>query len=244
MDQYEVATLKKGLLILEALREGQPMTLTEIMRIFQLNKSTTFRLLHTLENAGYIEKEDRSYRVTDKLGRTPAASNPRLDWLAVPPLNQLAQEVGETLYVGILHDLHVVTTQVVEGTHTMRIHSQVGDSSYAHLSAFGKVILAHLDEARREEILSRLTLHKNTENTFSDMHLLREHLKVIRRQGYAVDDEETEVGLRCIAAPIYYDDAVIAAVALAGPAARLTKKKDRALSKRLLECSAQISRKL
>ncbi|WP_081754937.1 IclR family transcriptional regulator [Paenibacillus durus] len=242
MKQYESATLKKGLSILEALQQSEPMKLTDIMRLLGLNKSTTFRLLYTLEITGYVKKEEHLYSLTEKVGGgTAASANPRLDWIAVPPLHQLSQEVGETLYIGILNGINVVTTQVVEGTHSMRIHSKVGDYAYVHLSAFGKVILAHLDEGKRETVLNNITLQKNTKNTFADLHLLREHLKVIRQQGYAIDDEETEIGLRCIAAPIFHKGEAIAAVALSGPSARLTKKKDRALSKKLLACSAQIS---
>ncbi|AJY76224.1 IclR family transcriptional regulator [Paenibacillus beijingensis] len=244
MSQYELATLKKGLMILEALQQTDRMTSTELMRAFGLNKSTTFRLLYTLESMGYVKKEDHAYRATEKAGKPASPSNPRLDWQSVPPLYQLSREIGETLYVGILHGTNMVTTQVVEGTHTMRIHSQVGEQAPAHLSAFGKAILAFLDENKREAILKQLNLQKNTKNTFVDPHLLKEHLKVIRQQGYAVDDEETEIGLRCIAAPVFYHGEVIAAIALSGPSARLTKQKDRTFSKKLLECSNQISEQL
>ncbi|OBZ14076.1 hypothetical protein A8L34_08880 [Bacillus sp. FJAT-27264] len=244
MKQYESATLKKGLLILDTLQQTESMKLSEIIQIVNLNKSTVYRLLYTLELAGYVKKTDFAYSVTEKIGGAVSHPSPRLEWVAVPPLYHLSRVVGETLYIGILNGIHVVTTQVIEGTHTMRIHSKVGDQAYAHLSAFGKAILAHLDERKLEAILKNVIQHKNTPNTFDDFHLLREHLKVIRQQGYAIDDEETEIGLRCIAAPVFYKETAIAAVAISGPSARMTKKKDRALSRQLLECSMQISKLL
>ncbi|WP_413375001.1 IclR family transcriptional regulator [Paenibacillus taichungensis] len=241
MDQYEVATLKKGLLILDALQQGEPMRLTEIMHRFNLNKSTTFRLLYTLEMTGFIQKDGHTYKASELKGHHSSSANTRLNWLVVPSLHQLAQELGETAYIGVLDGMKVMTVQVVEGNHAIRSHTRVGDSAYAHLSAFGKVILAHLSDEQLKKMLTHLTQHKATKHTFDDNHLLKEHLNVIRQQGYAIDDEETEVGLRCVAAPIFYNGKVIAALAISGPAARLSRKRDRAVSKKLKECSAQIS---
>jgi IclR family KDG regulon transcriptional repressor len=244
MDQYEVATLKKGLLILDALQQGEPMRLTEIMHRFNLNKSTTFRLLYTLEMTGFIQKEGHTYKASELKGHHSSSANTRLNWLVVPSLHQLAQELGETAYIGVLDGMKVMTVQVAEGNHAIRSHTRVGDSAYAHLSAFGKVILAHLSDEQLKKMLAHLTQHKATKHTFDDNHLLKEHLNVIRQQGYAIDDEETEVGLRCVAAPIFYNGKVIAALAISGPAARLSRKRDLAVSKKLKECSAQISRLL
>ncbi|QUG41751.1 IclR family transcriptional regulator [Psychrobacillus sp. INOP01] len=243
MKQYEVATLKKGLLILDALRE-KDMTLTEVIQIFSFNKSTVFRLLYTLEIMGYVKKNDNSYSLTNKMGSLSTSFNSRANWLSVPPLYELSREVGETAYVGILYGTEVVTAQVVDGTHSMRAHSEVGDRAPVHLSALGKVILAFSDETKLVGILNELTLVQNTKNTFVDLHLLKEHLKVIRKQGYAVDDEETEIGLRCIAAPVIFEGNMISAVAIAGPALRLNKKFDKTFSKKLIQCSSRISKML
>ncbi|ASS92545.1 IclR family transcriptional regulator [Peribacillus simplex] len=243
MKQYEVATLKKGLLILDALQE-KDMTLREVIQTFSFNKSTAFRLLYTLEIMGYVKKIDNSYSLTNKMGFLSTSFNSKANWLSVPPLYELSREVGETTYVGILYGTEVVTAQVVDGTHSMRAHSEVGDRSPVHLSALGKVILAFLDKTKLDGILKELTLVQNTKNTFVDLHLLKEHLKVIRKQGYAVDDEETEIGLRCIAAPVIFEGNMISAVAIAGPALRLNKKLDKDLSKKLIQCSSRISKML
>ncbi|MGG1483156.1 IclR family transcriptional regulator [Peribacillus castrilensis] len=243
MKQYEVATLKKGLLILDALQE-KAMTLSDVIQTFSFNKSTAFRLLYTLEIMGYVKKNDNSYSLTNKMGFLSTPYNSKANWLSVPPLHELSREVGETAYVGILYGTDVVTAQVVDGHHSMRAHSEVGDRAPVHLSALGKVILAFLDKTKLERILKELTLVQNTKNTFADLHLLKEHLKVIRKQGYAVDDEETEIGLRCIAAPVIFEGNMISAVAIAGPALRLNKKLDKALSKKLIQCSLRISKML
>lgn len=201
------------------------MRMTEIMQLFNLNKSTTFRLLYTLEMTGFIQKDGHTYTASQLNGPHTSSENIRLNWLVVPSLYQLAQELGETAYIGVLDGMKVMTVQVVEGNHSIRSHTRVGDSAYAHLSAFGKVILAHLTDEQLNKMLTHLTQHKATKQTFDDNHLLREHLNVIRQQGYAIDDEETEIGLRCVAAPIFYNGNVIAALAISGPATRLTRKK-------------------
>lgn len=238
MKQYEVSTLKKGLLILDGLQE-KDMTLSEVIEHFSFNKTTAFRLLYTLESMGYVKKLGHTYTLTGKPGSD--AFNPKTNWLSVPPLFELSREIGETAYIGILYGTDVVTAQVVDGKKAMRAHSEVGDRAPVHLSALGKAILAFLDPLSLEHVLRDLTLVQKTKNTFSDIHLLREHLKVIHAQGYAVDDEETETGLRCLAAPVMCGGKVIAAAAVSGPSVRLTKKLDKQLSKKLIQCSSHLS---
>lgn len=244
MSQYEVATLKKGLLILDALRQTEELTLSEIIKKFDLNKSTAFRLIYTLESMGYVKKEGKAYRASHKISIYSAPESVKVNWLTAAPLYQLSTELGETVYVGTLIGNDVVTTQVVDGNHAVRSHSEVGERAPAHLSALGKVILAFLNNHERESIIKQLTLVRKTEKTFSDVHLLRAHLQVIHDQGYSVDDEETEIGLRCVAVPVFHHGRVIAAVALSGPASRITKKRDKLLSKKLMACSEQICKML
>ncbi|MFP3513769.1 hypothetical protein SB775_30180, partial [Peribacillus sp. SIMBA_075] len=87
--------------------------------------------------------------VTDKVAGRTNPYNAKLSWLSVPPLFQVSSEIGETVYIGILDGTDIVTTQVVDGTHSVRSHTQVGERSPAHLSALGKVILAFLGEQGR-----------------------------------------------------------------------------------------------
>ncbi len=244
MSQYEVSTLKKGLIILDLLMESGGMTMNEVMHHMKLNKTTAFRMLHTLEHMEYVEKNGQVYRVSSKLAEFKQNHNPLVDWVSVSPLYELSQELGETAYIGILDGTDVVTTQVVDGTHAMRIHSEVGDRDPAHGSALGKAIVAFFDESKQRKFLKKLQWKKQTENTFDDEQLFLYHLKAIQNQGYAVDDEETEVGLRCIAAPIYRNGEVVASLALSGPASRIPKQYVTQVSKKIRACSAQISKLL
>ncbi|WP_226655618.1 IclR family transcriptional regulator [Pseudalkalibacillus hwajinpoensis] len=244
MSQYEVSTLKKGLQILDLLIENHGLTFAEVMHHFNWNKTTTFRLLYTLENMNYIVKRGSHYHIAEKIDGAKQEHDPHVDWLSVPPLHALSQELGETVYIGILDGTDVVTTQIVNGTHTMRIHTHVGDRDLAHGSALGKAILAFLDGNRKQRFLRQLQLKKSTENTFDDEQLFLYHLKAIQDQGFAVDDEETEIGLRCIAAPIYRNGEVVASVGLSAPTSRMPKQQDKTFSKKVVTCSKKISQLL
>ncbi|WP_214742963.1 MULTISPECIES: IclR family transcriptional regulator [unclassified Exiguobacterium] len=241
MEAYMVTTLQKGLHLIDLIRVNESMTLTELMRASGYNKTTTFRLLYTLEQLNYVEKTEDGYRLGDKLESVEAPIDTVTNWYTVPPLQQLSEETGETVYVAILHGTNVVNTQVVDGTHSIRSHTEVGERSPAHQSALGKAILAFLDESSLQRVMTELELVQKTAHTFVDRQLLTYHLRAIHEQGYAVDDEEAEIGLRCIAVPIMRDGHVIAALAISGPSSRLTKKRDRQLSKVLQQYSQAIT---
>ncbi|MGF3104015.1 IclR family transcriptional regulator [Rossellomorea sp. DUT-2] len=244
MSQYEVSTLKKGLQILDVLMTKGEMTLTDVMDHFQWNKTTTFRLLYTLEKMDFIQKGVHGFTLTGKSSTPKQPHDPLVDWVSVPALYELSKKLGETMYIGILDGTDVVTTQIVDGTHAMRTHSTIGDRDPAHGSALGKAILAFMEPDTQESFLRYLQYAKTTIHTFDDRQLFLYHLKAIKEQGYAVDDEETEIGVRCIAVPIYVNGRVMASVAISGPVSRLSKKLDKTISKDLKECSRRISEQL
>lgn len=239
--QYEVSTLKKGLQLLDLLRTNGPMSMSQLVEASQLNKTTVFRLLATLEMMGYVEKIGKEYVITESVGQV----GPKLDmienWNMVPPLHELSKELGETVYVAILQGTEVINTQVVDGRYTNRSHTQVGDRFLVHQSALGKVILAFLEENRLRSILANLELQARTDRTFVDQQLLRYHLKAIRQKGVAIDDEEAEEGVRCLAVPILKEGVVVAALAISGPATRLSKKQDPRFSHVLQRYSEKIT---
>lgn len=239
--QYEVSTLKKGLQLLDLLRANGPMSMSQLTQTSQLNKTTVFRLLATLEMMGYVEKMGKEYVITESVGQ----AGPKLDtvenWNMVPPLHELSEELGETVYVAILQGTEVINTQVVDGRYTNRSHTQVGDRFLVHQSALGKVILAFLEENRLRSILANLELQARTDRTFVDQQLLRYHLKAIRQKGVAIDDEEAEEGIRCLAVPILKEGVVVAALAISGPSTRLSKKQDPRFSHVLQRYSEKIT---
>ncbi len=248
-DPYLLASLHRGLEVIDCFAMRGSWSLAELTQHLQQNKATLFRVLHTLEQFGYLAKDAATGRYVPGLRLhtlgSAAVQHETLRWQSLPPLQDLAQATGETVHVGILHDGVVVTVQVVEGTHAVRMHSIVGKRSPAHASALGKVLLAHLPDAEVEAVLARHGMERYTENTITTPAALREALHRVRQEGYAPDEEEIEIGLRCLAAPITDQTGrPTAALAISAPASRMTQDAVAALLPQVKATAARISRML
>ncbi len=226
--QYEVGTLKRGLLILDCFTESpdRALTVSEVARAVGIHRATAFRFLSTLESSGYIQPTERPgcYRLGNKL-RPLDSVGPRpgaLPLLSVPILKELAEETGETADMGVLYQGEVTMVQVIEGSQSVRARQRVGTSRPAHLTGIGKALLATLDEQALDEWIQAHPLEVKTPNSISSPQRLLAELAEVRRCGYAVDDQEYELGLTCVAVPIL--DAAgkaVAGVAVSGPSSRL-----------------------
>lgn len=248
-DPYRLASLHRGLEVIDCFAARGSWSLSELAQHLEQSKATLFRVLHTLERFGYLTKDGATGRYVPGLRLhtlgAAAVQHETLRWQALPPLQDLAQASGETVHVGILHDGVVVTVQVVEGTHAVRMHSSVGKRGPAHASALGKVLLAHLPDAEVEALLARHGMRRFTDNTITTPAALREALLRARQEGYAPDEEEIEPGLRCLAAPIT-DGAgrPFAALAISAPASRMAPETRAALLPQVKNAAARISRML
>lgn len=247
-DPYHLASLHRGLEVIGCFARRPSWSLAELAAELGQNKATLFRVLHTLEAAGYLTK-DAAHRYAPGLALhalgNAAVRQEQLRWQSLPPIQALAGETGETVHVGILHDGEVVTVQVVEGTHAVRMHSRVGRRSPAHASALGKLLIAYLPDAEVEAIIARHGLPRFTPATLTTPEALREALHRIRQQGFAPDEEEIEPGLRCLAAPITdHSGRPNAALAVSAPASRMDAARRDALLPRVKAAALQVSRML
>ena len=248
-DPYLLASLHRGLEVLDCFAEREAWTLSDLATHLDQNKATVFRVLHTLEQFGYLAKDAATGRYAlglrlHALGAS-AVRHEQLRWQALPPLQDLAESTGETVHVGILHEGVVVTVQIVEGTHAVRMHSSVGKRSPAHASALGKVLMAYLPGAEVDAIVAQHGLTRFTANTITEAGALREALHRVRLDGYAQDREEIEIGLRCLSAPIAdRGGRPTAAVAISAPASRMTPDRVDLLIPRVKSVAARISRML
>jgi len=246
-DPYLLASLHRGLEVLDCFAERETWTLSDLAAHLGQSKATVFRVLHTLEQFGYLAKDAASGRYAlglrlHALGSS-AMRNEQLRWQSLPPLQDLAEGTGETVHVGILHDGVVVTVQIVEGTRAVRMHSVVGKRSPAHASALGKVLLAYLPDAEVDGIVAQRGLARFTPNTITEAGTLREALHRARLDGFARDEEEIEIGLRCLAVPITDSTGrPTAALAVSAPAARMDAAHAAALLPRVKSAAARISR--
>ena len=240
-----IAAVAKALSILEHFAQRQEWGLSELSRDLQLHKATVFRLVWTLTALGYLERDGATGRL--RLGRkfsdleTIARQEP-IDWFSLGPLQDLAFVCGETAHLGVLHGRWVITMRVVESSATVRMRSWVGTRTPAHCSALGKVQLAFRDYREVENFVRTYGLPARTARTITDGRKFFEHLREVCERGYAVDNEETEEGLRCVAAPVALPSGrVIAAVSVSGPAWRLTPEKDAEVASLVTKAASEIA---
>ncbi|HTT72283.1 MAG TPA: IclR family transcriptional regulator C-terminal domain-containing protein [Anaeromyxobacteraceae bacterium] len=226
---YLIRSLVHGLEVLEQFG-GSPrgLTLTEISRALGRGKATTFRYLATLTELGYLdlEPESRRYRPAVRALRLGGAYLAALSLpeLAAPHLERLARELGESANLAVLDEGEVVYVARVGARRILSTNLQVGSRLPAHCTALGKVLLAHLPPAEQARRLARLPLAPFTPRTLTSLPRLREALAAVRARGYALNDQELDLGLRSCAAPVLdRRGAVVAAVNVSASSARVSR---------------------
>jgi IclR family KDG regulon transcriptional repressor len=246
---YSIAALRASLEVLDKFSERETWSLGELTARVGQAKSRIFRILTTFEESGYLTRDETSgnYRLGSHVVALGTASvkYEQLRWRAIPPLQMLADFTGETVHVGILFGTDVVTVQLVEGKHDVRMHAAVGKRSPAHSSSLGKVLLAYFPDPEIDAYVRTAELKAMTPHTIVERGKLKLNLQKIREQGYAFDNEEREIGLRCIAAPITdHTGLVTAAVSISAPSIRLSPERAMSFVPKLKECARMISRML
>ena len=214
-----VKSLAKGLRALDLLAERADVGTNEIALALGIDKGAASRTMQTLVAAGYaIQNAKRRYQRGPKLraGATSVAPGPSIRERARPLLERLHAATGETAHLAIRADDRVLYLDKVETDLPLRVDRPVGTLSPLHCTALGKIFLA-FGEAPVPRTLAGYTMH-----TAMDVDALRVALARIAQDGYAVDDEEFAIGIRCVAAPLR-DGAgrVVAAIGISGPTARI-----------------------
>jgi DNA-binding IclR family transcriptional regulator len=249
-----VQTIERASSILDILAQSpHGISIRELSDKIRLPKGTTHRLLSSLSYFGYVRQDPktRNYLLGLKLVELGQLILSQLDLRkeAEPFLRDLAERTKETVHLVFLDRNEIVYIDKVETDQNpsgLKMASRVGLRNPAHSSAVGKVLLAHFSEEELKNFIKEKGLLKRTENTIVDPTQLREHLKSVRAQGYAIDDEENEKGIRCVAAPIYNEvGKTVAAMSISGPAFRITKKLiQESLKKEVMGTALKISQRL
>jgi IclR family acetate operon transcriptional repressor len=220
-----VQSVDRALLLLELLGQaGGRLPLTELAQRSGLPLATVHRLLASLGSRGYVRQDpDRRYALGTMLLPLGDAATRMLSGWALPFLTQLAQACGETANLGVLEDDHVVYVAQAPGRHRMRMFTEVGRRVLPHSTAIGKVLLAWQSEENVRRVVSRLGLPARTPHTLTTLPAFTAELAAVRTRGWAVDDEEEEVGVRCLAVPVGAGPGAVAAVSVSAPASRLER---------------------
>jgi len=248
--QRSVGALDKALNVLECMgRLEADIDLGSLAREVRLPKSTLLRLLTTLKMHNLVHQDERTRRfrlgwALIYLGRAANRAFSLVE-LVHPFLERLSRQIGETANLVLLERNHAVYVDQVVSDSIIRGVPPVAAQLGLHCTAAGKVLLGFQPPDRLERILAQIRLEELTAKTITDPAHLRQALRRVRRQGYAVDDEESEVGGRCVAAPVRdREGRVIAAISVVGPSSRFTRATIPPLIRSVLAVTAEISRRL
>ena len=219
--------VEKALNIIDLLGNQKEISLTELAKKIGLSKATTHRLLQNLKAGGYVEQN----RITRRYGlglkiviiAHKVLGNVDLRIKARPVLEDLLEETKESIHLAGLQTGEVLFIDSLASVYSLRVHKLPGERGPAHCTAVGKVLLAHSGPAKVNAIVRDKGLSKLTPKTITSAADLKRRLNMVRKQGFAIDDEESNPGCRCVAAPIRdHRGEVIAAISITGPSTRIT----------------------
>jgi DNA-binding IclR family transcriptional regulator len=226
-DPYKLEGLDRVVAIMDLLGESDDcLSLAEICKRMELRKSTAHRSLIALERTGLIERAPGNrYRLGLKLYDMGNRAVEQVDLRARanPLLRKLALRVGETVHLGVLHRTRVVYLDKVEPINRrVCVSSRTGTSNPVYSTSMGKAMLAYLTPEEVEKTVSEIQFAPFTSKTITTREELMSALDRVRRRGYAIDDEEMEIGTRCVGAPVLDGEGrPIAAISVSGSASRL-----------------------
>lgn len=243
-------SLTRALRLLERLAEApKGLNLTDLSYQLGMPAATVHRLLSTFEEMDFVEQDAAQglWYVGLKAFTVGNAFLGRRDFVATARahMDALVEQCGETVNLGVIDDGEVVFISQVESREVMRMIVRLGSRSPIHASGVGKAMLASMPQQRIAQILERRGLKRFTDKTLDTPALLREELERIRRQGYALDDEEHAVGLRCVASAIFDENGQpLAAISLSGPKARIVDGRLGELGHAIRQTADEITRAL
>lgn len=222
---------------------------TEIAKAMDLPKSTVAGLVSTLESNGFLDQnpDNRKYRLGFKLAERAGVLLEQFDLrqIASPVLKRLRDRCNESVNLAIRDDAYVVYIARLHGKNMLSMRSEIGKREWIHSTALGKAILSALPEMEITDLIDRYEFIPITPHTITDRRAFLEDLDCTRKRGYALDDQENELGGRCIAAPISdLDSHTIAAVSISVPLQRLPDSRIETFGEYVKSAAREISRRL
>lgn len=246
--EYTVQAVSNAIDILELLGEYEhELSVSEIVHQLSLTKSNVSKLLSNLEYFGYVElnRYTGNYRLGVKIFQISQAYINKLNLIEVSQhsMQQLKDLLNESVYIGILNGKNIVYLDVIETDEPVRVRSRIGNVGPAYATAMGKAHLSALEDKEIDDLFGNKSFQKFTDNTIVSIKELKEEIKTVKENGYAIDNEEYEVGVCCVAAPIYdFLGKVIAAISISAPIERVDKSRlDAEIIPALLDSSKKLS---
>lgn len=242
-----LTTLEKGINILFLFNEDHPvLDVPTIVNHLKLPKSTVYRYIQTLVSKGLLEKNTRlgSYQLGMKVLELARIVRQRLNIIdyAYPIMEELASKSGETVLLMGLYGRKAICMERIESRHSLRLSFERGTVHYLHAGASAKVLLAHLGEEQREQVIKEEGLPRLTDETITEREELGQELSKIREEGYAISTGEVDSGAFAIAAPIFDEHGRgTASLSIGGPLYRLDNRRKEQYIKWVTEAAKQIT---
>ncbi len=223
----QISAVFRTITVLEILSHYKLINLEQLAKETNLPKATLLRFLGTLCALGYVYRNPYDqYSLTLKMFSVGSRSLEHMDLISAarPIAERLAEDLGETVHMGIREDSSAIYVLKVESHYTIRMHSRVGKSMPLYCTAIGKTLLSDLSIKERKELLKQIKIVPFTPHTIRTAALLEKELAEIASKGWSMDREEHEEGIACIAAPIRdHTNKVIAALSVSWPMFRFEK---------------------
>jgi IclR family acetate operon transcriptional repressor len=237
-----VQSVERTFELLELMADaGGEVGLSQLAEVSALPLPTIHRIMRTLVNGGYVRQQpSRRYALGPRLIRLGETAGRALGAWARPYLASLTDAVGETANMAVLDGDQVVYVAQVPSPHSMRMFTEVGRRVDVHCTAVGKAVLAELPADAVGQLLARAGMRPQTEQTIVDPEEFQRELATIRERGYAEDDGEQEIGVRCVAVPVT-ESPLPVAISVSGPSGRLTHERVPAVGAVLLKAAAELA---
>jgi DNA-binding IclR family transcriptional regulator len=245
---YFVSSLARGIKILEILAEKGPATVTELATYLGVHRTASHRFLNTFRDLGYVVQDSSSryklsFRLFEQGMKTVHAL--KIEKMARPFMEELAEFSKETVNLGYLDGKEIVYIDKIITRNILRMEFALGCRVPAQGSAMGKSAMAFLPQIELQPIIKTISFKAYTSKTIITPAKLVEELERVRKNGFAIDDEESAMGVRCVAAPILdYKGPTRYAMSIAGPTSRMTNEKLPRFQKRIKLACTNLSREM
>jgi len=245
---YQIASLEKGIRVLELLSDQNELTVSSVAAQLGFNRAASHRFLATLRDLGYVEKnENNRYHLTFKIMEIgmKVANRFEIRTAARGYMQELSRAFNETVNLGYWKGQKILHLDKIDSLEILRIDTPLGSWAPAYCTALGKSILAYLPADELEEYLKGVKLVPHSPRTITSKKQLRQELIKILQQGYALDDEELSLGLRCVAAPVFdHTGHVRYALSVSAPSSRMTREVIEKVQQRIRDVCQRLSARL
>jgi len=212
-----VQSLARGLATIRAFGAGRPtMTLSGIAAATGLSRATARRFLLTFEHLGYVRQTGREFALTPKVLELGFSylSGLEFDQAAEPHLEQLARSLGESAWATVLDGTDIVYVLCIPAFRPMRIVVTIGTRLPAYATSMGRLFLGQLEEEELKQLLEGVEREALTSNTLTDVELIAKEVRQAREQGWAMNDQELEIGHRALSAPVRRGGRIVGAISI------------------------------